>query len=241
MTEAKETAAEVWARTVTKPISREDVRGEDPKAETQPERAPDRALVAPELAKFVQAKKGKKLDPIEARLASIESALRPEPEPERISEQEQLLRELRSVKEREEQRLAELEQQSYEQQLATYTKAIEEQLTAQKDKFPGLIKAKLTGNVVTKLLEELERGTATSEEEIASKAESELKAFYLNLKSVYEPEPEAKPQPSSEDIKPKPKTLTSSLVSGEEQLESEDLYTKYGKDGARLLWEKMNR
>jgi hypothetical protein len=239
VTEVKpETVQQVWERTTRVPITKEQVRGKDPNPE--PARAPDRALITPEVVKLLQAKKAKPVDPIEERLAGIERSLAPEPPVQKLSEAQELLQTLREVRDRELRRVEQEEQDAYEKQVAAFRSAAEQALVDQKEKYPGLVRANLTGKVIETLVDRIERGEVASDDEIASKAEADLRAFYLELHEVYGSPTQAKTQPSSEETKPQTstKTLTGSLVGGDSALSSEELYLKYGKEGATAAWDR---
>jgi hypothetical protein len=227
-------------------ISKEEVRGTPPeKAEAAPT-VPDRELVAPKLQQYLDSRRVPEPDPLEQRLARIEAALtQPAETGAELSEQQILLQELRETKEtlaRQAQEAAQREEaERIEAQERTLREGLAASLKARETDFPGLLKLKLEGRVYSRLTEELQNGTAVSEDDIASEEEGKVRYLYEQLHEVYGNQPastKSEEAPKSEAHTPTT-TLTQSLASGEEVQGLDELVSKYGKaEAARIVWER---
>jgi len=234
--------------TRAKVITKEDVKGEDPKAADaeQEEVLPDRALIAPELAQFLKEQEEPAPNPLEERLARIEQALTASEEAEAEGPQglegklELLLQRIEAAEAREAERV---EQEAHDARMRAYREGIMEKVRRESDKFPGLVKLGYEENVYQTLVNELKAGRVASEDEIASKAEAELRTLYTTLKEVYEPTATTSKVPQKQS-KPKsqPKTLTQNLSSADTTADIGELIAKHGPQvAAEIVWNRKNR
>jgi len=234
------------------PITKADVRGEDPKAvEDAPAPAPDRELVAPKLVEFLaeQAKPDEpEMSPLEARLARIEAALVAPAEEAPIPVADQTLAKIEAL----EARLAEQADKAAREQEETRAEAVERTLSegvaanlkAQEDKYPGLIKLGWHEKVYPTLKAQLQAHKPgepiKSEDDIASEAEADLRKHYELLHSVYGAATTTSEDPvSSEDEETPTPTLTQSLTGAEEAETLDELVKKHGSAvAADIMWRR---
>ena len=235
------------------PITKADVRGEDPKAvEDAPAPAPDRELVAPKLVEFLaeQAKPDEpEMSPLEARLARIEAALIAPAEETPIPVADQTLAKIEAL----EARLAEQADKAAREAEETAAEAVERtlregvaaNLKAQADKYPGLIKLGWHEKVYPTLKAQLQAHKPgepiKSEDDIASEAEKDLRTHYELLHSVYggETTTTSEDPVSSEDEETPTPTLTQSLTGAEEAATLDELVEKHGVHAAAdIMWRR---
>lgn len=240
--ETPATAKDVWESVQARlgnsdPITKEDVKGDRPESDA----TPDRVLVAPELAKFLQGTVEPEVSPTEERLARIEAALTPAAEPVALDVAQEVAALRQQLADKEAEEVARAQTEAYEAQLRTFKDGVLANLRADADKYPGVLAAGFEDNVLATLVSELEAGESVSEDTIASKAETDMKALYETLKAVYETSATSEEPASSEDI-PTP-TLTPSLSASDSPVDVESMVDS-GADRraiSKAIWEKTHR
>ena len=241
-TEAPPTAQEVWDRVSAKqtPITKEEVKGEDPKGEA-PIAIPDRVLVAPELAKFLEGNLEPEANPLEERLAAIEAALTPAPEAVSFDAASEVAALRAELAEKDAEAVAVRQSEANEAQFRTFKEGIIANLRADEEKYPGIIAAGFEDNVIATLVPLLEAKEAVSEDQVASKAEAKLRALYETLKGAYETSPPSEETTESSQEQESPTTLTPDLSAADEPVDIESLL-KAGlshRDAAAQVWDKV--
>lgn len=239
--EAPPSQEEVWERTAVAPISKEEVRGDRP---DEPEVLPDRALVAPELAKALEATKEPVVDPIQERLDRLERLLSQEKQAEPLPREERLLQELEALKEQQQEALLRQQQEAAEREYSTKMNVMREgvvaNIRADKEKFPGLVALEQEEFVFNTLVEKLQAGEQVSEDDIASEAEAKFKSVYEKLASVYgKTAPSEEPTPS--EAKTPTTTLHPSLTAEDAPFDLESAIRQDKKKAAAELWERLSK
>ena len=233
------TAAEVWERTMgaAKPITKEDVQGGKPV-----EDAPERVLVAPELAKLV-AQPTAEVSPLEQRLAAIEAALTPAPEAAPAPDLTQEVADLRAMllEEREEAKeTAALS--ARDEQLSALKEGVVANIRSDAARFPALIALDQEENVYHTLVNKLEAGESVSEDDIASQANAKLVAVYEKLHAVLGNLPKSE-EPTSREAVDTPQTLTPALTGADSPVDVDSLLDSgmARRDLAAKLWESLEK
>jgi hypothetical protein len=239
----EEMAAKIWEKH-SAPITKEEVKGDRPEPE-QPT-IPDRELVAPKIAELLAEKKTPEVSPLEERLARIEAALTqpaPEPEPADVTSQVEELRNL-LLSEREEKAAREAEAAESEK-WDVLREGVVANIRGEAEEFPALVALGQEENVYHTVRAELEAGRTVSEYDVASQAESKLRAVYDKLHAAFDPtnqEPSEDPK-SSDAVDTTPTTLTPGLSSGDEALDIESLIANGvdRREAARRIWEAKEK
>ena len=239
--EAVPTQEEVWERTVAAPISKEEVRG---KREEEPEVLPDRALVAPELAKALEATKEPTVDPIQERLDRLEELLSRETEAEPLPREERLLQELESLKQQQADMLARQQQEAAEKEYTAKMEVLRDGVVANirsdREKFPGLVALGQEEFVFNTLVQKLQAGEQVSEDDIASEAEAQFRSVYEKLAGVYgSTAPSEEPKPS--EAKPSTTTLHPSLTAEDAPFDLESAIRQDKRKAAAELWDRLQK
>jgi hypothetical protein len=160
-----------------------------------------------------------------------------QPKQAQLTEQEQILQELRSLQQREAERIQQQEQQaqqlSYEQQLEELTTGALENINAQKENFPGLVALEQQEIVVNALFERLADGQETSEDVVAGEVEQGLREVYEKLHAVYGSVSEDQSRAGEPA-----RTLTPTLQ-GVDTPTSTDTLSR--EERIEALWNKFNR
>lgn len=233
------TQEQVWERTVAKPISKEEVRGDRPE---EPETLPDRALVAPELAKALEASRTPEPDPIQERLDRLESLLSKETNAEPLPREERLLQELEALKEQQQEALARQQQaeaeKEYNKKMDVLREGVISNIRSDREKFPGLVALGQEEFVFNTLVQKLQAGEQVSEDDIASEAEAQFKAVYEKLTKAYG-EPTQSEEPTPSEAKPETTTLHPSLSAEDSPFDLESAIRQDKKKAAHELWERL--
>lgn len=239
-----ETAAEVWARTMenAKPITKDDVRGDRPDAETT---VPDRVLVAPELAKLVAKPEPAADYALTQRLAAIEALLAPKPAAAPAPDLTQEVADLRSLllEEREE-KVQALAASERDGQLQALKEGVVANIRSDAERFPALIALDQEENVYHTLVNKLEAGESVSEDDIASEANAKLVAVYQKLHAVLGGQPtEPSEDPKSSDAVDTPTTLTPALTGADQALDVDALLNAgmARRELAAKIWESKQK
>ena len=239
--EAAETAEQVWQRTTNpNPITKDDVRGSDPKPEAPV--LPDRALVTGQLEEiFAQGQTHS--DPLADKLAALEESLVPRQEPEHpeVYKEIQALRaELAARDEAAKQAAIEEEREA---RLRTVREGFVESLRESED-FPAIKAAGYEEKLFDTILAKQQAGEDVSEEELLSKTESELWGLYEALSAVKSSTTSQEPK-ASDAPQPQTPTLTPSLSGQDAPRTLEDIYADVRGDrkaAAAEIWDNiMNR
>jgi len=212
----REAAAAAWEASKTKPtaepITEEDVSGKE--ADVKEKALPDRALVAPELKKFLDSRKAQEENPVVVQAQKIEQALQQiqQPATEPLTAEELILAKIEAMEQRElerTQREAEANAQAeYEKGMNDYRERITKNIEDQPEKYPAILALGRTEAVVNELLAALENDEETSEEEIASNIESGLWEVY-NLMNAAKKPSQASTKPSIKTEAPPTQEATS--------------------------------
>ena len=236
----KEAKAAAWEASKTKPteepITEEDVSGKE--AVVKVKALPDRALVAPELKKFLASRKEQEVNPVVVQAQKIEQALQQiqQPATEPLTAEELILQKIEAMEQRElerNQREAEANAQAaYEKEINEYRERITKSIEDQPEKYPAILALERTEAVVNELLAALQNDEDTSEEEIASNIESGLWEVY-NLMN-------AAKKPSQASDKPSTKTEPSPTLEAAPQTGDDFGIHKYSNKKAQqeALWKK---
>lgn len=196
----------------SEPITTEDISGK-PDIET-PTQEPAPVLVAPELKKFLEARKSPDVNPVVEQAQKIEQALQQiqQPTPEPLTFEEQVVSKLDALEQRElqrQQKEAEANAQAeYDRQMAVYREGIKTNIASREKDFPAIIALGRTEAVVDELIAAIDSGLDVSEEDLASEIEQGLWQIYSTLDKARKPSketttPSAKPDtsPSASQIK----------------------------------------
>jgi len=235
--ESAPTAEQVWEKTMSPaPITKEDVRGEDPKAEGVT--LPDRALVTGQL-QALYAETNKEPDPIMERLANLEESLVPRPEPENpeVYKEIQALRAELDKRDREAAEAAAEEERDARRR--TLREGFVESIRESKD-FPAIVAAGYEETLFEQLDAAQRTGEAVSEEQLLSDTEASLWTLYETLHALKNPTTSEENTPS-EPAKPfPPKTLTPALTAEDSARDIESIL-QGGSDrkaAAAELWSR---
>lgn len=213
-----ESAESVWERTVAAPITKDDVRGKDPKAAEAAPVIPDRALVTGQLEELY-ADTTPKSDPLLDRLAQLEQSLVPTPEPEHPGVHAELVKLREELAARDEAAAEAVRAEEREARLRTVREGFVESLR-ETDSFPGIVAAGFEEKVFEKIHAAQQSGEEVSEEKILSDTESELWALYEVLHTVKAPTQSEEPTQSEATQTP---TLTPTLTAEDNAATVEDL------------------
>lgn len=226
-------------------------------AEAAPEPTPEPPVTAPEpeitkdtldekpepmagsIKEFLQKHAGpkepsgleKEVQELRAALAQIREAGQPKQE---VSEQQELLRELQQLRDREAERLQREEQEKAEREYADREAVLRQgvvtNLQSRKEDYPAIFALGQEENVATELFNRLAQGQDASDFSVASEFEEALVKTYQKLHSVLGNTSEDQPRQSE----PKP-TLSSSMVGNDSK---EDLSQLPRAERIRRAWEK---
>lgn len=233
-----ETAADVWERTVNpKPITKEDVRGNDPKP-SEPV-LPDRALVTGQLKDIYNDTSGPKADPMMEKLAALEDSLVPRQEPE-YPEVYHEIQKLRAEIEKRDREALEAERA---EELAARVRTVKEGFVAsleESEDFPAIKAAGWAEKIFDQLHAAQQAGEDVSEAELLSKTEADLWSMYEVLHAVRNPTTSQEPQASEA---PQPQTtLTPRLTATDTPQDVESIYESTRGDrraAAAQLWNNI--
>jgi len=240
----RETKQQVWERTTrtAPPITKEDLRGEPkPDEETL---LPDRALVAPEIAQYLQSKKVPEPNPtlseVEKLRARIEELAGPEPQ--QVTETQLLLDKITALETRdlarEQEAREKAESEAEEDRMRTWREGVVSNLRAESNKYPGLIALSLEDNVFYTLFNSLESGKELSEDTVASEAEQDVWKVYDTLHAI---KTKVSNDNTPSEAKKIPNTLTPNLVGTDEAWSLQDvLKTKDKRSAQAELWNRIN-
>jgi hypothetical protein len=171
-------------------ITKADVAGNKP---SDPEAVPDRALVAPQIAEFIREQApAPQPTGLEAEIQDLKAALQQLKAPataEEASLEQQTLSKLEALEAREAAREAAeaeaREQEAYENRVRAMKDGVVENIRSRKEDFPGLLALEQEETVFNALVQRLQEGTETSEDEVASEVEGGLRTVYETLHKVY--------------------------------------------------------
>jgi len=228
-----ESAAQVWDRTVSAPISKEAVRGDNPKAAEAAPVLPDRVLVTGQL-EALYADSTPAADPIAERLQALEQSLVPTQEPEHPEVYKELVALREELAARDAEALEAVKTEEREARLRTVREGFVESLRESPD-FPGIVAAGFEEKVFAKIHAAQQAGEEVSEETILSETETELWQMYDILHAAKSSTTSEEAPPSETPSTP---TLTPSLTATDEASTVEDLIAGGGdrKAAAAELW-----
>jgi hypothetical protein len=236
-----ETKEEAWDRMVTKteaPITKEELRGEEPPEDV----LPDRALVAPQIEEYLKGNKEPEQDPTLSEVASLRARIEElaAPKPEEPTEMQTLLDKISALEQRDIQRhqdgLEKEAQEAEEARFRTFQEGVIGNIRAEEDKYPGLIALSLEDNVFNTLVNRLQEGQHTSEDEVASKAEEELWGIYETLHAIKNKTSDDQEPSKAPNI---PTTLTPNLTAVDEPWSLEESMKKGKKQAQAELWNRL--
>jgi len=219
------------------PITKEDVRGD---VEPEPTVA-DREIVAHKMAEVLKPEKAEP-SPLEERLARIESALSPEPEPTKPSIEAEVAQLRQLILERETEARARVEAEEREAQINGFREGVIHNLKEAAQDFPGLTALGYEENVFNSVFEAAQAGESVSEYDVAEQAEAQLRAQYEKLHAVYGEVSDTPVQ--SDEPKEQTPTLTPTLTSDESPIDIQELAKKgelSRRELAELAWEKTQK
>ena len=168
-----ESAADVWERTVAAPISKEAVRGTDPKAEAPT--LPDRVLVTGQLKELFE-ETVPQADPISERLAALEDSLVPRPEPEHPAVYKEIVALREELAARDAAAAEAVVQEEREARLRTVKEGFVESLR-ESEEFTAIVAAGFEEKVFNEIYAKQQAGEEVSEETILSDTEASLWAL----------------------------------------------------------------
>jgi hypothetical protein len=238
---APETKEEAWDRMVTKtetPITKEELRGEEPPEDV----LPDRALVAPQIEEYLKGHKEPEQDPTLSEVASLRARIEElaTPTPEEPTEMQTLLDKISSLEERDLQRQQDsVDKEALEAEEArfrTFKEGVVGNIRSEEDKYPGLIALSLEDNVFNTLVNMLQEGQQTSEDEVASKAEEELWGIYETLHAIKNKHSDDQEPSKAPNV---PTTLTPDLTAVDEPWSLEESMKKGKKQAQAELWNRL--
>lgn len=228
-----ESAADVWERTVA-PISKEAVRGNDPKAEAPT--VPDRVLVTGQL-KELFAETAPVADPISERLAALEDSLVPRQEPEHPAAYKEIVALREELAARDAAAAEAVATEEREARLRTVKEGFVESLRESED-FTAIVAAGFEDKVFNEIYAKQEAGEEVSEETILSETEASLWALNDALNELKSPTTSQDPTPSET---PQTPTLTPNLTATDSAATIDDILKEGGGDRRAAAAELWNR
>lgn len=219
-----ESRVDVWERVMNPPkeeeaITAKEVAGkEEPKTEEAPVQS-DRDLVAPKLIEFLKPQ-GKA-----------------EPEPEQTEEltaDQLILRKLQALEERQNQELAQKEQEERDAQFVAFRDQLLANVDSEKESLPGFYALGQQDTLVQLVAQEASEGREVSEIEIAREIEAKARETYEKLHAIYSaPSNEEEPAAAK---KPEP-TISNQLASAD--VPDPDLAGLSPKERQVAIWEAL--
>jgi hypothetical protein len=235
--ESAPSAEEVWERTAAAPITKEDVRGEDPKPEAPS--LPDRALVTGQLSELY-ASETKAADPIMDRLAQLEESLVPKVEPEHPEVYKEIQSLRAELARRDEEAAEAAAAEEREARKRTIREGFVEALRESED-FPAIVAAGYEEKLFEQLDAAQQAGEDISEETLLSDTEASLWSLYETLHALKNPTTSEEAAPSETPEHSTPKTLTPTLTAQDSAQDVESLL-QGGVDrkaAAAELWSRV--
>ena len=228
-----ESAADVWERTVAAPISKEAVRGTDPKAEAPT--LPDRVLVTGQLKELFE-ETVPQADPISERLAALEDSLVPRPEPEHPAVYKEIVALREELAARDAAAAEAVVQEEREARLRTVKEGFVESLR-ESEEFTAIVAAGFEEKVFNEIYAKQQAGEEVSEETILSDTEASLWALNDALNALKTPTTSDEAPPSET---PQTPTLTPSLTATDSAATIDDILKGGGdrRAAAAELWER---
>lgn len=239
-TSAKEKAWEAAKTPKTEaPITREDITEGAPKEKSAA--LPDRALVAPELKKFLAERAEPEENPVVVQAQRIEQALNQiqQPAGDPPTFEEQMLAKLEALEQRElerQQREAEANAQAeYTRKMDEFKTSIVSNIEARKEDFPAIVALGKTEAVAAQLIEAMENGAGVeSEEDLIKDIEQGFWEIYSRLETARKPS-KATTKPSTQ-----PETQAGSRLQTQHTQDDFDIHQYSNKKQAQeALWEKI--
>lgn len=220
------------------PITTEDIAGKE--VSEKPASLPDRALVAPELKKFLAQSHSQEENPVVVQAQKIEQALHQiqQPTPEPLSFEDQVVAKLDALEQREvarQQKEAQANAQAeYDSKMAAFREGIKNNITSRETDFPAIIALGKTDDVVSELIEAMDGDPNISEEDLVSEIEQGLWGIYSTLDKARKPSKDT-PKPSA-----KPDSPPLALPVPQPTQDDFNIHTYSNKKAAQeALWNKI--
>jgi hypothetical protein len=242
----EEKKQELWKKLTTeetgeaapKPITKAEVA--KPREASAPPPLPDRALVAPDLKKFLSTREETR-NPFEEQAGRIEEALRQIADPgEELPPEQLMLQRLESIETRLLQREAEearqREVEAYERSIEDFKSKVVGFIDARAEDYPGIVALGRQEAAFDALLSLTQQGQDLSEEDVASHMEAQLRSDYEALQAVYKPS-------KATNTSDKPKTKTASVMPDPDGNTYGHTVDKIAnlKDAQQALWDRLQR